>query len=159
MTLYQFDMLAVACKNSMTNHVIRLLFIVLLSGLTASGYCQSSGDSKILVTLQDTTGLYDKVRLALIKNDFIVKDDRIKDTLTTYPAELKTMAGHAVLRAVVTGFVVELTGIYSLKKLNSFGYTKPGKDSQRIVYYRGSKTWKILEKVAETIGGQLSFAK
>jgi hypothetical protein len=73
--------------------------------------------------------------------------------------ELKTIAGYAVLWAVISGYRVELTGIYSLKKLNYFGFTKPGRDSNRILYYRGSKTWKILNKVAETIGGQLAFTK
>lgn len=139
--------------------MIRPILPILLCFLAISSHGQSTGDSKIVVRVSDASEMYKKVRLALIKNDFVVKDDENRDTLSTYPRELKTMAGNAMLWAVINGNDVELTGIYSLKKLNYFGFTKPGRDSNTILYFRGSKTWKLMEKVAETIGGQLQFTK
>lgn len=137
----------------------KMILPILLFFLAVSSYGQSKGDSKIIVTVSDTSEMYNKVRVALIKNDFIVKEDGNRDTLSTYSRELKTMAGNAMIWAVIKGNDVELSGIYSLKKLNYFGFTKPGRNSNTILYFRGSKTWKLLEKVAETIGGQLQFAK
>lgn len=139
--------------------MFNFLFFILLVCLGTEAYSQSKFDTKIVVSVPDSANLYERVRLALIKNDFIVKDDGNKDTLSTYPVQLKTMAGSAVLWAVISGNNVELTGIYALNQLNYFGYSKPGRNSNRILYYRASKSWKILQKVAETIGGELTFKK
>ncbi|MEO6135659.1 MAG: hypothetical protein ABIP35_10930 [Ginsengibacter sp.] len=134
-----------------------LLFIFYSTPLFSLG--QSKGDTKIIVSLNDTTGVYDKVKLTLIKNNFIVKEDKNKDTLSTYPSELQTLPGTAVVWAVINEHHIELSGIYSLKKLNYFGMTKPGKNSNQIMFYRGSKTWKVLERIAGMLGGQIAFSK
>lgn len=139
--------------------MFKIIYSAFLLLITISTLGQSNGDTKIVVTISDTINIIEKVKLALIKNDFIVKENGIKDTLSTYPAELKTMAGHAVVWAVIDKNIIELSGIYSLKKLNSFGITKPGKGSNNILYYRGSKTWKILESIASDLGGKLTYTK
>ena len=94
--------------------IIGTIFLI----LTVRGISQSKGDSKIIVTVSDTTNLYERVRLRLIKGDFIIKETGNRDTILTYPRELKTVSGYAVFKAVVNNNRVTFSGSYSLKKIN-----------------------------------------
>lgn len=139
----------------MKRFIIGPIFLI----LTVRGISQSKGDSKIIVTVSDTTNLYERVRLRLIKGDFIIKETGNRDTILTYPRELKTVSGYAVFKAVVNNNRVTFSGSYSLKKINYFGYQGSSKDSKTIIYYKGSKTWRFLHNVAESIGSDLSFQR
>lgn len=133
-----------------------LLFAFLL--LTLVSYSQKKFDSKIIATLNDSVGLYEKVRIALINNEFIVKDNHNKDTLSTYVREISGV-GYVLIRAIISGNSVTLAGVYGKKKLDIWGYTGSPKDYENIIYYKGSKTWKILFKIGSSIAGEMTFSK
>ena len=139
----------------MKTFIVSTIFLI----LTVRGISQTKGDSKIIVTVSDTANLYERVRLRLIKADFIIKETGNRDTILTYPRELKTVSGYAVFKAVLNNNQVTFGGSYSLKKLDYFGYQKSSKDSKPIIYYKGSRTWRFLHNVAESFGGELSFQK
>jgi len=139
----------------MKTFIVSTIFLI----LTIPGISQSKGDSKIIVTVSDTTNLYERVKLRLIKGDFIIKETGNRDTIVTYPRELKTVSGYAVFRAVLNNNQVTFSGSYNLKKSDYFGYEKPSRDSKPIIYYKGSKTWRFLHNVAESIGSDLSYQK
>ncbi len=120
-------------------------------------HVSKKGDSQIIITLNDSSGIHEKVKLALIKADFVVKELNSLDSVVTYPRELKTMNGVAVGQAKVKNNKVTLYGYYSLKKLNYFGYTKLSRDFKPIVYYKGSKLWPLLMKVARDLGGEITY--
>jgi hypothetical protein len=44
--------------------------------------------------------MYEKVKIGLVKNDFIVKDDGNKDTLRTYPREFSSLNGYSIVNAI-----------------------------------------------------------
>ena len=136
---------------------MRYLFITYLFILPFSAIAQNKLDKEILIILDKDSGAYEKVRLALIKNDFIVKDDGNKDTITTYPREFKTMDGFCVFRAAIKDSLVVLSGVYGMKKLDDWGYTTSPRKYKPIIYYKGSKAWRFLQKVAETIGNKFSY--
>lgn len=115
-----------------------------------------SQERNLTIKVNDTTNIYNKVKLAFVKNDFIVKDDGNTDTLRTYSRDIVTIPGSAVVQAVIDGNQVTLSGIYGLKKINDWGYTATSKNYKPIIYYKGSKTWKLLERVANDIGGEVS---
>lgn len=118
---------------------------------------QQNGDHQIKVTVTDSSNLYGKVKKALLDNDFIVKDYDQKDSLITYPREFKKIPGYTVAKAVIEGNTVTLSGAYGLKRTDDWGYTSVGK-YKPIVFYKGSKGWRLLMQIAESLGGQLTYA-
>jgi len=135
------------------------LRLLLLAFLPICSTAQKVEDSQIIVTLPDSADLYKKVKIALVNADFIVKDNYKLDTLTTYSREFTSMAGHCVAVAILKGNTVTISGYYSLKKLDWFGFTQSSNSFQKVLYYKSSKSWDLLMKVAEGIGGQIAFAK
>ena len=135
------------------------LCALLLCLLPFFAVAQKIEDSQIIITLSDSTDLYKKVKIAFVNADFIVKDNYKLDTLTTYSREFTSMAGHCVAVAILKGNTVTLTGYYSLKKLDWFGFTQSSNNFQKVLYYKSSKSWDLLMKVAEGIGGQITFTK
>jgi len=135
-----------------------LLLVALLISVVSSA--QKKGDSKITITLNDTSGIYEKVRLALTKSDFIIKDLNQRDTITTFPRVLKSMDGSAVALVYIEGVKIILSGFYSTRKQDFIGYTATNKDLKPIIYYNQSgKLWPLLMKVANEIGGDKEYSK
>ena len=67
------------------------------------------------------------------------------------------MDGYCVFRAEIKDSLVVLSGVYGMKKLDDWGYTTSPKKYKPIIYYKGSKTWRFLQKVAETIGNKITY--
>lgn len=138
---------------------MKILYLSIFLFLCAPALSQNKGDSKIVITLSDTTDMREKIRLAFAKADFIIKDLNDPDSITTYPRELKSISGTSVARAIIKGDKITLSGFYSLKKLNYFGFAKSGKDVKPIIYYKSGKLWPLLMKVANNIGGTIGYAE
>jgi hypothetical protein len=136
-------------------HILTLLVVF----ISQTSFSQNDGDTKIIITLNDKTGIYEKVKTSLVKNDFIVKDDGNKDTLQTYPRELSNLQGYSIVNAILSDKQIILSGVYGLKKINDWGYTTSPKSYKRIIYFKGSKGWKLLIQIAQTIGGEFSFSR
>jgi hypothetical protein len=122
-------------------------FILLCAVLIA---IKTNAQDRIILTVADTSGIHQKVRTAFIKTNFQVKD-LPGDTISTYSREVRGLTGYAVAFAVIEGNTVTLSGYYSPKKMNYFGFTNVGREVKRIRKYKGSKTWPVLEKVATLI--------
>jgi len=135
------------------------LFVILVLLCPFWANAQKNEDTKIIITLNDSIDIYKKVKIALVDLDFIVKDNYNPDTLTTYPREFSKIPGQCRLTAAIKGNSITLTGVFGLIKIDDFGYTRSPKDYQRIIYYKGSKGWELLETVAGKIGGQITFSK
>jgi hypothetical protein len=135
--------------------------LVTITSLLICSLCfaQDKGDHKIIVTLTDTTDAYNKVKVALVGKDFVVKDNGNRDTLITYARELKNMPGFAVVVASINGNQITLWGSYGLKNIHNLGYSVQPTEYKRIEYYKASKTWKLLLHVAEDIGGKITYDK
>lgn len=119
---------------------------------------QNFGDSKITVTVTDSTELYKKVKIVLVNFDFIVKDNYNYDTLTTYAKEFSNLNGQCRVMAIIKNNTVTLSGIYGLKKIDDWGYTQSPKDLQNIIYFKGSKSWALLKAIAEKLGDRMIFS-
>ncbi len=132
------------------------IFLFLCPSLVSA---QKNEDTKIIVTLNDSSDIYKKVKIALVDLDFIVKDNYNVDTLTTYSREFSNIPGQCRLTAIIKGNTVTISGIYGLIQIDDFGYTRSAKENKRIIYYKGSKGWELLKTVAERLGGQMTFSK
>jgi len=137
---------------------MKYFITLLLLSLTINCFSQNKFDRKIKITLPDSVGIYEKARQALISNEFVVKDNHNKDTLTTYVRECSKL-GYAFVRAELVNNTIILSGAYGEKKLNYFGYTITPKGYQDIIYYKGSQSWKLLVKIAEDLHGEISYLK
>jgi len=120
---------------------------------------QKVDDTKIIIRLNDSLGSYEKVKTALVKNNFILKGDSSKNRITTYPREFDNMPGYAIGNAEIVDNFVTLGGIYGLKKRNYWGDEKLPKDYKPIFYFKGSKGWRLLMQIANELGGVISYSK
>ncbi|HMK24729.1 MAG TPA: hypothetical protein VK483_01775 [Chitinophagaceae bacterium] len=136
---------------------MKIIFTLFILFCSASLFSQKSDDSKIIITLNDSTGIYNKVKYSLVYYDFIVKDNGNRDTLTTYSIEYDGI--YCVARAIIKGNSVTLTGVYGLKKIDGWGYTQSPKGYDQVIYYKGSNSWKLLMQVANRMNGQISYGK
>src|SRR5688572_14855875 len=100
-------------------NILTILFVL----ISKIAFNQTDGDTKIIITLIDNAGMYEKVKIALVKNDFVVKEDGNKDTLQTYSREFSNLQGYSIVKAILNDKQITLCGVYGLKKINDWGYT------------------------------------
>lgn len=134
---------------------MKILLICAVLIASVSLQAQKQSPTKIIITLADTVGAHQKVKEALIRSNFIVKD-LPGDTITTYPKNASNIPGSAVAIAIINDNHVTLTGFYSLKRKTYFGFDKMA-GYKKITKYKGSKMWPVLENIAEKIGDDLTY--
>ena len=110
-------------RTNLTAHRTILLTAILLSGGIVAK-CQEKADYRITITVSDTTGLYEKVKTAFIKQDFMIKELGYRDSITTYRRELRSTTGVAIGYAKIEGNKVMVRGIYSQKTKDLIGITE-----------------------------------
>lgn len=137
----------------------KALWTIFVLLIVTTGYPQKKFDSKIIVTTTDTVDLYHKVRTYMITNNFIVKDLDGSKRITTYPRGIGTFPGFAIVNIEFRENIITLYGYYGLNMTDGFGYNYAPKDYQSIIYYKSSKTWRILMEIANSIGGQITYSK
>lgn len=139
--------------------MIKYLLIILLAIVLTStnSFAQNSGDSKIIITVTDTSNLYKRVKFAMIRNQFIVKDLET-DTLQSYPLEYLTNV-YLIMTSVIKRDKVELSAVMGPRKRNLFGELSVFSGMEKVVYFKGSESWDILKLIAEKIGGAITYEK
>lgn len=137
----------------------RVFFCILLL-ITSNTYAQKSLDTRVIVTVSDTVGLYEKVRMAFVDESIIVIENRRTDTISTQPFNIKSTT-YIMTYACIKNNTVSLWGYFADANTNLLGITvNPNKkEYQKIFYYPGDKYWKKLNKIALRIPGTLSFGK
>ena len=120
-------------------------------------YSQKTYNSKINVTPNDTVDPRKQVKTAFIKNNFVVTD-LDSDTISTYPKEVKGISGYTFAIAIIKSNKVTFSGFYGVKKVNFLGVTIDSNEHKKIIKYNGSKTWPLLENIARTINGEISYS-
>lgn len=136
---------------------LTIIFLLALSPVAT--IAQKMGDNKIIVSLQGTGDVYQAVRLNFMDADFVVKENGNRDTISTYPTDMMSMGGTVKIWAAISGRKVTFFGVYSMKKLDGFGMNYNTDESSRIIYYKGSQSWKTMHQVTEKLGGQISYLK
>jgi len=136
----------------------RQTFIFLMAIVSYSVlYAQKVGDSKIIVKVNDTVNLYKRIKLSMIRSDFMIKDLEI-DTIQSYPLEYLTNS-YLIATSIIKGDRVEITGIYGPKRKNFIGSESSLGSLEKVVYFKGANAWRVLKAVADRIGGSVYFEK
>lgn len=127
--------------------------------IISEAYCQKSDDTKIIVTVGDTANLYTRVKRSFTDLDLMIKPDDRKDTVSMYLTEMKWLGCFVRLKAIIQGNKVTYSGGWVRKVVDPFGVNLLTDDDTRIIYYKGSLTWKLMDKVAHLLGGEIAYSK
>jgi hypothetical protein len=137
-----------------------LLLVILLLLVSVSAISQKEDDNLILVTISDTTKLYERVRQAITYTDFIIKEDTGKDTLRTYSERIGRTTIFAVAKIVIVGNKVEISGAAGLGSQDFWGDPARAKSFKRISYNnKGSEEWWMLRRIAIKLDGKIEYTK
>jgi hypothetical protein len=124
-------------------------------------FSQKQGDRKIIVNVSDTSNIYTKVKLAIIKAGFIVRDDMNTHTLTTN-VTVKKILGYTVIKAEINNNTVTIWGVYSNKNKNLLDVEiAPGK-YRDITYFKNNSGYGgdfLYAIAAEIDAHDLTFSK
>ena len=138
-------------KKITMKHTLFVLFLI-----PALCYGQRSGDKKIIFTISDSTNVHQQVKIAFVKNDFIVKENGEANIMSTYPRQFRKMQGYAVARAEIKGNSITIYGFYGLNKINDWGYTTEPKNYKPILYMKNGHGWKLLLQVVDSLNGKIA---
>lgn len=136
--------------------VIPVLFVAVML-CSQEVNAQKVDDSKIIITVDSTENLYIRLKDIFIRRNFFVKDLSIRDSLITYPTEFKGV--FVIGFAAIDGNKVTLSGLFGLKRLDEFGYTNSPKGFSSILYFKGNREWRILNEIATSLGGVITYEK
>lgn len=133
---------------------MKFLLILLLCPFLS--FAQSKGDTKIIITAPDSTGLFNKVAMVLYERGYSLaqKDEALKFMATT-TRPVKYM--NIKVNALVKNNEVTLTGTYDLA-VTEIDDTDP-------IMFRGVKgsylrnAWAELQAIADKIGGEIRYGK
>lgn len=120
-------------------------------------YCQKTEDNLIVVSLADTTNIYQKVRHAVTYTNLIIREDSKRDTLITYSERIHGFTIFVVAKVVIAGNKVEISGGYGLGLEDFWGYPAWPKSYKPIIYFKGSEAWQILRQIAIKLDGKMEF--
>jgi hypothetical protein len=124
-----------------------------------SAFGQKEDDNLIVVTVSDTTKLYERVRHAITYSDFIIREDSKKDTLISYSEKIDASTIYVIVKVVINNNKIEISGGYGLGLEDFWGYPAWPKSYERIVYYKGSESWRKLRRIAIKLDGKMEFSK
>lgn len=129
--------------------------------LLAAGSCmaQKNGDSKITITVSDTTHILDSVKAAFMRQGFTIKEIGLPDSVVTHQRELKSTSGVAVAFAKIEGNNVTIHGIYAHKIKDIAGLPVQTDKYKKIMYSKGSKLWPLMRAVANRLGTDHSYSR
>ena len=136
-----------------------LLVIVLCLILKPELLAQKTEDNLIIVTVSDTTNLYQKVRQAITYTNLVIREDSKKDTLVTLSERIHGFTIFVVAKVVITGSQVEISGGYGLGLEDFWGYPAWPKSYKSIIYFKGSEAWKIIRQITIKLDGKIEISQ
>ena len=138
----------------------KMIFILLfLNGFVC--FSQEMYDHKIIVTVEDSTGLYQKAKESLTNRDyFIVRENPSHDTLMIFTRHYFVNMGYVIALATVSGNRVIFWGGHGFRQVREKVYGRIPEYYEVISYYKESKSWFMLGEMAKTIRpGTISYEK
>ena len=88
----------------------KFIFTFLILLLIQNAFSQKTEDNLIIVTVSDTTNIYQKVRQAITYTNLIIREDSKRDTLVTYSERIHGFTIFVVAKVVIAGSKVEISG-------------------------------------------------
>lgn len=147
-------------RKLITFKIFTSLVVVIIFSCTS--FAQKAGDRKIIVKLSDTSNIYTRVKLAIIKAGYTVRDDMNYQLLTSN-VEVKKKLGYTIVKAEIRNDTVTVWGLYNSKNENVYGIDMAQlKHYKNIIYFKNNEGygWDILYSIAVEIDAtNLSYSK
>jgi hypothetical protein len=124
-----------------------------------SSIAQTPEDNLIIVTLQDTTNLYQRVRQAITFTDLVIRQDSKPDTLMTHSERIHNKSIFVIATVVIVGSKVKISGAFGLGQEDFWGYPAWPKSYKRATYFKGSEAFHILRRIAIKLDGKIEYAR
>ena len=125
-----------------------------------SAFSQKEDDNLIVVTVADTSKLYERVRQAIAYSDFIIKEDSNRDTLRTYSERIGRSTIFVAAKIVIVGAKVEISGLQALGYQDFWGEPGRPRSFNRISYNnKGSEEWWRIRTIALKLDGKIEYTK
>lgn len=143
------------------NVYIKICSFILMAMLCCSAtvFAQKDEDNLIVVTVGDTTNLYARVRQAIIYTDLVIREDSKRDTLITYSERIDGKTIFVIAKVVIENDKVKISGGYGLGMEDFWGYPAWPKSYKRIIYFKGSESWKVLRRIAIKFDSKIEYFK
>ncbi len=120
---------------------------------------QNLEDNLIVVTVTDTTKLYERVRQAITYTEFIIREDSKRDTLITYSTRIYNKTIFVVAKVTIAGNQVKISGAHGLGLEDFWGYPAWPKSYKRVEFFKGSESWQILKSIAIKLDSKIEFMR
>jgi hypothetical protein len=125
-----------------------------------SAFSQKEDDNLMVVTVSDTTKLYERVRQAIVYTDFIIEEDSGRDTLRTYSERIGRSTIFIAAKIVIVGNKVEISGLQALGYQDFWGEPGRPRSFNRISYNnKGSEEWWRIRSIALKLDGKIEYMK
>ena len=136
-----------------------IILLAFFSFVVLQAKTQSLEDNLIVVTVTDTSKIYDRVRQAITFTDLIIREDSRPDTLITYSERIYGKTIFVVAKVIISGNKIEISGAYGLGLEDFWSYPSWPKSYKRILYFKGSEAWLILRRIAIKLDGKIEYKR
>ena len=138
-----------------------LSLIFLFINFAAKSNAQKDDDNLIIVTVSDTSKLYERVRQAITYTDLIIREDSKRDTMITLSEKIYGITSpiFVIAKVIIKGNKVGISGGYGIRKEDFWGYLSWPKSYKRSIYFEESEAFRILRQIAIKLDGKIEFAK
>lgn len=144
---------------------MRFSMIALLIFFSINCYCQEKKDSKIIVSVNDTNNLFNKIALAFIDKgySFENKDPQLGFIATAEKSIPKT-AGSMKVRAVIKDSTVTFTGLFASDVEMKILGTKLERTFDPVTFWGANNgsykiCWREIESIAKQFGNRIAYSK
>ena len=137
----------------------KIFWLVFTLIIADNSFGQKIDDNRILVTVSDTSKLYERTRQAIVNTNFIIREDSNRDTLVTVSEKIWNTSIFVVAKIIIKENIVEIAGAYGLGYVDFWGFPIWPKGYTRVTYYKESETWHLLRQIALKLDGKLSYYK
>ena len=139
---------------------VNILVCLFLLLTTFNSFSQKNVDTRVIVTVPDTLGLSEKVKMAFVNEGIMVVDNKRTDTISTYPFNIKSTS-YILVYASIKNNTVTIWGYYAYANKNLLGITvNPSNiDYKKIFYFKRDKYWQKLKMIASRLSGTISYGK
>ncbi len=138
---------------------MKVFLLLFCLAIIPDAFSQKTEDNLIVVTISDTTNLYQKVRQAITYTNLVIREDSKKDTLVTLSERIHGFTIFVVAKVVIAGSQVEISGGYGLGLEDFWGYPAWPKSYKPIIYFKGSEAWQIIRQIAIKLDGKMEFVQ
>lgn len=139
-------------------------FLILLF-FPASLFAQQKKDSKVIVTVSDTSNLFNRVALQFYERGYTLEQkDQQVGFISTTEKPLKKTSGSVKIRALIKDSTITFTAVNALDIEVEILGIKSERTFEPVGFFGAKnsinmKSWNEMKSIAESFGGTITYSK